>query len=115
MKNAANKTNGANMSNQIKFGKAVKANNWSPAFHPVLVERDGQWISIGKMEANTDEFFTNDGSQRTLVRYYSTTVNGYFLSADVRIGSRYDGGTIVQSAASAKAALKVQIIEALES
>lgn len=102
------------MSNQIKFGKAVKANNWSPAFHPVLVERDGDWVSIGKMEAHTDEFFTNDGSQRTLVRSYRTMVNGFFLSADVRVGSRYCGGTIVQSAAGAKAALKVKIIEALE-
>ena len=103
------------MSNQIKFGKAIKANNWSSAFHPVLIERDGDWVSIGKMEANTDEFFTNDGSQRTLVRSYRATINGYFLSADVRVGSRYNGGTIVQSAASAKAALKTQIIEALES
>jgi len=102
------------MSNQIKFGKAIKANKWSAPTHDVLVEREGQWISIGKMEANTDEFYTNGGSQRTLVRYYSTTVNGYHLSAEVRAGSRYSGGTIIQSAASAKAALKAQIIEALE-
>lgn len=99
---------------KIKFSKISKSSKWSDPVCSVLVNKDGEWVELAKMTAVMESYYMNDGSQRELVSYYHTTVEGVFVSAEVRSGSRYCGGELVQSAASAKSQMKSKIIEALQ-
>tara|TARA_B100000085_G_scaffold188471_1_gene172396 strand:+ start:1401 stop:1721 length:321 start_codon:yes stop_codon:yes gene_type:complete len=99
---------------KIKFGANENLGSYSDDKRAVLAMISGDWVKVGTLEAQTDMYYQNDGTQRRLVSTYYARINGMAsCHAEVRSGSRYTGGTVVQSASSAKAKIKAEILETL--
>lgn len=97
----------------IKFAKPLPSAPGANKLQDIFVESDNGRELIGQLFTSVDMYYQNDGTQRELIAYYHATVNGKRLFEDVRNGSRYTGGTLVQTAAEAKRNLKTQILECL--
>ena len=99
---------------KIKFGANENTDRYSNDTRAILAFINGDWLRVGTLEARTDFYFQNDGTERKLVHDYRASLNNFAdCFADVRIGSRYCGGKLVQSAASAKAEIKAKVLATL--
>ena len=99
---------------KIKFGANENTDRYSDDERAILAMIDGEWVRVGTLQARTDMYYQNDGTQRKLVDAYCASLDGLMdCRVDVRSGSRYTGGRVVQSAASAKAEIKARVLETL--
>lgn len=99
---------------KIKFGANENTNRYRNNTQAILAFINGEWLRVGTLEARTDFYFQNDGTERKLVHDYWARLNDFAnCFAEVRVGSRYTGGKLVQSAASAKAEIKAKVLATL--
>ena len=92
---------------KIKFGANEEGNRrFDPRFG-IFSMVDGQWFRVGEMVVRKRRIAQIDGSMRLL----SVSCSAFLNESH---GSHYEPILGSQSAASAKAAIKAQIIEALE-
>ncbi len=110
----ANRGNKMSKATKIKFGANESTSRHHDDERAILAMIGGDWVRVGTLEARTEMYYQNDGTQRKLVDTYYASLDGLMSCyAEVRTGSRYTGGTVVQSASSAKAEIKTKILETL--